>query len=65
MLTIRLRFGANAMSALDGFTRATLANIEARGRVYDKFMMGGERGMLNADEIARAEESANMFDKTA
>ena len=60
-----LRFGANAMSALDGFTRAALANIEARGRVYDKFMMGGERGMLNADEIARAEREVyeGMFDK--
>lgn len=60
-----LRFGANAMSALDGFTRAALANIEARGRVYDKFMMGGERGMLNADEIARVEREVyeGMFDK--
>ena len=60
-----LRFGANAMSALDGFTRAALANIEARGRVYDAMMMGGERGMLSADEIAAAERRVyeGMFDK--
>ena len=60
-----LRFGANAMTALDGFTRATLANIEARGRVYDKMMMGGERAMLSADEIKKAEQEVyeSMFDK--
>jgi hypothetical protein len=60
-----MRFGANAMTALDGFTRATLANVEARGRVYDKMMMGGERAMLSADEIKKAEQEVyeGMFDK--
>jgi hypothetical protein len=36
-----LRFGANAMTAFDGFTRAVIANAEARGRFYDKFIDGG------------------------
>ena len=35
-----LRFGANAMSAMDGFTRAVEANVQARGRAWDKFIDG-------------------------
>lgn len=30
-----LRFGTNAMSAFDGFTRSIIANWEARGQAYD------------------------------
>ena len=37
-----LRFGANAMTALDGFTRAVIANGEARVRAYDRFVVGGK-----------------------
>ena len=60
-----LRFGANAMTALDGFTRATMANIEARGRVYDRMMLAGNNRMLNADELVKAEREVydSMFDK--
>ena len=60
-----LRFGANAMTALDGFTRSALANIEARGRVYDKMIAGGEGAMLTADDFMKAEKEIydGMFDK--
>ena len=34
-----LRFGANAMTALDGFTRSVLGSIEARGRIYDEVFL--------------------------
>jgi hypothetical protein len=36
-----LRFGANAMTAFDGFTRAVIANAEARGRAWDKWIDTG------------------------
>ena len=60
-----LRFGANAMTALDGFTRATLANIEARGIVYDRMINKGDGAMLTAGQILDAENEvyAKMFDK--
>lgn len=57
-----LRFGANAMTALDGFARAVIANGEARAKVYDKFIDGGRK--LNADGIRKAldEQYSMMFD---
>ena len=60
-----LRFGANAMTALDGFTRATLANIEARGIVYDRMIAKGEGDMLTRGQILDAEDTIynSMFDK--
>lgn len=36
-----LRFGANAMTALDGFARSVIATGEARARIYDQFIDGG------------------------
>ena len=36
-----LRFGANAMSAFDGFTRAVMANGRARMLAYDDFIDEG------------------------
>ena len=36
-----LRFGANAMTALDGFARSVIASGEARARIYDEFIDGG------------------------
>ena len=58
-----LRFGANAMTALDGFARAVIANGEARGRAYDKFISGGRK--LDADGMRKAAEDHynEMFDK--
>ena len=59
-----LRFGANAMSALDGFTRAVIANTEARGRVWDNFIEGTKE--LNGKTYKEASDEiySQMFDKT-
>ena len=59
-----LRFGANAMTALDGFARAVIANGEARGRAYDKFIDGGRK--LDADGMRKAVQDHynEMFDKS-
>jgi len=59
-----LRFGANAMTALDGFTRAVIANGEARGRAFDRFVDGGQK--LDAKALKRMEDDIynEMFDKT-
>ncbi len=61
-----LRFGANAMTALDGFTRATLANIEARGRVYDRMIKNSYGPQLSKADIIKAENEVydSMFDKS-
>lgn len=59
-----LRFGANAMAARDGFTRAAFANIEARGKVYDKYV--NVYGPVPSEEILRKTEQEvydQMFDK--
>lgn len=59
-----LRFGANAMSALDGFTRAVEGNIQARGRVWDKFIDGGVE--LNGKTYKQASDEIyeSMFDSS-
>ena len=59
-----LRFGANAMSAFDGFTRAVIANAEARGRVFDKFIDGDVP--LNNKTLKEANDEVynSMFDST-
>lgn len=59
-----LRFGANAMTALDGFTRAVMANVEARGRIYDKFIDGDVP--LNGKTLKEANDQLynEMFDST-
>ena len=59
-----LRFGANAMTALDGFTRAVIANSEARVRAYDRFVVGGKE--LNGKTLKEAHDDIynQMFDKT-
>lgn len=57
-----LRFGANAMTALDGFTRAVIANGEARGRAFDRFIDGGQS--LNSKSLKQMEDDIykDMFD---
>jgi len=59
-----LRFGANAMTALDGFTRAVIANAEARGRAFDQFQKSGKT--LTGDELKRISDNLynDMFDRT-
>lgn len=59
-----LRFGANAMSALDGFARAVIANGEARAQVYDKFIDGGRKLDEAGLQAALNEQYNMMFDST-
>lgn len=59
-----LRFGANAMTALDGFARAVLANAEARGRIYDKFIDGSRKLDANGMRKALDDQYNEMFDAT-
>jgi len=57
-----LRFGANAMTAFDGFTRAFVGAIEARGRAYDNLLKEGRK--IDADSVASASKMVyeSMFD---
>ena len=59
-----LRFSANAMSAFDGFTRAFVGNVEARGRAYDAIMQGG--GQISEKRIRAMGRKvySEMFDDT-
>jgi len=59
-----LRFGANAMTALDGFARAVIANAEVRGRVYDKFIDGSRKLDGNGIRKALDDQYNEMFDST-
>lgn len=59
-----LRFGANAMSALDGFARAVIANGEARARIYDKFIDGGRKLDEAGLQAALDEQYRELFDST-
>jgi hypothetical protein len=58
-----IRFGSNGITATDGFSRAVMANVEARTRVYDKFIVGGEE--LNGKTLKEASQEIydSMFDK--
>ena len=58
-----LRFGANAMTALDGFARAVIANGQARANSYDRFVSGGVS--MNPKAVKEAQEDIynSMFDK--
>ena len=58
-----LRFGANAMTALDGFARAVIANGQARANAYDRFVSGGVS--MNPKAVKEAQEDIynKMFDK--
>ena len=59
-----LRFSANAMSAFDGFTRAFVGNVEARGRAYDKIMGSGGRISEKRVRAMARNVYAEMFDET-
>jgi len=37
-----MRFSANAMTAFDGFTKAFVGSVEARGRAYDQLIKAGQ-----------------------
>ena len=57
-----LRFGANAMSAFDGFTRAVLANGRARMLAYDDFIDEGIKPTKEAFKAKAKEYYDSMFD---
>lgn len=57
-----IRYSANAMGAGDGFTRAFMANVEARGRAYDELVQAGKE--INPENLQAAQKKlyAQMFD---
>lgn len=57
-----LRFGANAMSAFDGFTRAVMANGRARMLAYDDFIDEGLEMTPEAFKAKSKEYYDSMFD---
>jgi len=59
-----LRFGPNFLSATDGFTRAFISHVEARTRVFDKYIAGGERLTGKTYREAADEVYKQMFDKS-
>ena len=58
-----LRFGANAMTAFDGFTRAVIANAEARGRAWDKWIDTGAEFSEKNVKAAQEQIYREMFDE--
>jgi hypothetical protein len=58
-----LRFGPNAMSAFDGFTRSVIGSVEARGRAYD--LVNASNGVLSPDmmDTIASNTYKSMFDK--
>ena len=59
-----LRFGANAMTAFDGFTRAMVASSEARIRAYDRLAQTSKKVSAKELKAATEAEFAKMFDET-
>ena len=57
-----LRFSANAMTAFDGFTRAFVGNIEARGRAFDTLVGTGKQ--FEANDLKKISDGVydEMFD---
>ena len=58
-----LRYGANSMTAMDGFTRAWIGSVEAKGRAFDAIMGKGKK--LTAKNVEKIQKKAydGMFDK--
>ena len=58
-----LRFGANSMTAFDGFTRSFIASVESRGRAYDALIDKG--GKFTDKKLKRASNKIykEMFDE--
>ena len=58
-----LRFGPNAMTAFDGFTRSVIGSVEARGRAYDLInTSGGAVDDVFMDDISKMIYK-DMFDE--
>ena len=58
-----LRWGTNALSALDGFNRAVIANGEARGMAYTNMLESGVKVDGKALKSAADDYYSKMFDK--
>ena len=58
-----LRFGANSMTALDGFNRAMYAAAEAKGRAFDAILESGQE--LTEENLIKAADHVyrGMFDE--
>ena len=58
-----LRFGANSMTAFDGFTRSFIASVESRGRAYDALVDKGKK--FTDKKLKRAGDKIykEMFDE--
>lgn len=59
-----LRFGPNAMTAFDGFTRSVIANVDARGMAWDSVKAGNSK--LTTNNLQEMGDIAykKMFDET-
>ena len=59
-----LRYSANSMTAMDGFTRAWIGSVEAKGRAFDQIMAKGQK--LTGKRINRIQKKVydEMFDST-
>ena len=60
-----VRYGTNAMTAIDGFTKSVMASGVARAKAYDS-MMAKTRGVFNPDEFTKTQQQlySEMFDET-
>ena len=58
-----LRFGVNAMTALDGFSRSTLGSIEARYIAYDNMLSSGDEITEAGIKKASDDIYKNYFDE--
>ena len=58
-----LRFGANSMTALDGFNRAMYATAEAKGSAFDAIMESGQEFTEEAFQKAADDIYESFFDK--
>lgn len=59
-----LRFGANSMTAFDGFTRSFIASVESRGRAYDSLITKGKKVTDKSIQRASKKLYKEMFDDT-
>ena len=57
-----LRFSANAMTAMDGFTRSFIASVESRGRAYDALIADGQKVTNKTLSDASEKLYKEMFD---
>ena len=57
-----LRFGANSMTAFDGFTRSFIASVESRGRAYDAIIGKGQKVTEKKLKKASTNLYKQMFD---